>query len=129
MVAEPGKRKGRGLTDEQGKTISVKTYRLQVGLKHGATPGQIMGAITNEAGIEGQFVGRIEINDDHSLVDLPDGMPKEVYRHLQRVYVCGQPLMLTNIKQVAGKTVKGTDSKGKKPKAKKQKKRSSSESD
>ena len=50
-------------------------YRLEVGHQHGATPQNIVGAIANEAGIESRYIGRIEIHDDYSTVDLPDGMP------------------------------------------------------
>ena len=60
----------------------------------GATPREIVGAIANEAGLEGRYIGRIEIRDDHSVVDLPDGMPKDVYRHLQGVFVCGKALRI-----------------------------------
>jgi len=62
-------------------------YRSDVGREHGATPQNIMGAIANEAGIEGRYIGRIEIHDDYSTVDLPDGMPPEIFQHLKRVRV------------------------------------------
>jgi ATP-dependent RNA helicase DeaD len=62
-------------------------YRLEVGREHGATPQNIMGAIANEAGIEGRYIGRIEIYDDYSTVDLPDGMPREIFQHLKKVRV------------------------------------------
>jgi ATP-dependent RNA helicase DeaD len=62
-------------------------YRLEVGHQHGATPQNIVGAIANEAGIESRYIGRIEIHDDYSTVDLPDGMPKEIFQHLRKVRV------------------------------------------
>jgi ATP-dependent RNA helicase DeaD len=67
--------------------VSKVRYRLEVGREHGATPQNIMGAIANEAGIEGRYIGRIEIYDDYSTVDLPDGMPREIFQHLKRVRV------------------------------------------
>ena len=54
-----------------------------------------MGAIANEAGLDGQFIGRIVIRDDHSFVDLPEGMPKEIFRELQKVRVAGQKLQIS----------------------------------
>ena len=54
-----------------------------------------MGAIANEAGIDGQNIGRIVIRDDHSFVDLPAGMPKEIFRQLQKVRVAGQKLQIS----------------------------------
>jgi ATP-dependent RNA helicase DeaD len=69
-------------------------YRIEVGRNDGVSPREIVGAIANEAGLEGRHIGRIDIRDDHCVVDLPDGMPKEIYRHLQGVFVCGKALRL-----------------------------------
>ena len=70
-------------------------YRLEVGHQHGATPQNIVGAIANEAGIESRYIGRIEIHDDYSTVDLPDGMPKEIFQHLKKVRVRQCPLNIS----------------------------------
>ncbi|NCA70359.1 MAG: DEAD/DEAH box helicase [Sphingobacteriia bacterium] len=78
------------------------TYRIEVGHRHGATPREIVGAIANESGLEGRFIGRIDIRDDHSLVDLPDGMPREIFNHLQRVFVRGQALRISRADQRGG---------------------------
>ena len=78
---------------EEGK----QRYRIEVGSKHGVRPGNIIGAIANEAGVEGRLIGRVEINDDHSLVDLPEGMPSEIFRHLQKVWVSGQMLRISKV--------------------------------
>jgi ATP-dependent RNA helicase DeaD len=69
-------------------------YRLAVGHQHGVKPGNIVGAIANEAGLENQYIGRVDIRDDYSLIDLPDGMPREVLRHLKTVWVVGQQLQI-----------------------------------
>lgn len=72
-------------------------YRLEVGREHGATPQNIMGAIANEAGIEGRYIGRIEIYDDYSTVDLPDGMPREIFQHLKKVRVRQRMLNISRL--------------------------------
>ena len=72
----------------------METFRIEVGHVHGVKPANIVGAIANEAGIEGQHIGRVDIRDDHSFVDLPQGMPKEIFRHLQKVRVAGQQLQI-----------------------------------
>ncbi len=69
-------------------------YRIEVGYRDGVSPREIVGAIANEAGLEGRHIGRIEIEDDHSTVDLPDGMPKDLEQYLRKVIVCGRPLNL-----------------------------------
>ena len=44
--------------------------------------------------MEPRFIGRIELMDEYSLVELPAHMPEEVRRHLRDVEVCGQPLRI-----------------------------------
>ncbi len=73
----------------------METYRIEVGHVHSVKPGNIVGAIANEAEIDSEFIGRIEIFEDHSLIDLPEGMPKETFRGLQKVWVCGQQLKIS----------------------------------
>jgi ATP-dependent RNA helicase DeaD len=79
---------------EKGPRIPWQRYRIEVGMDHHVTPREIVGAIANEAGLEGQYIGAIEIHPQFSLVDLPEGMPKEVYQHLRRVIVCGRALKI-----------------------------------
>jgi len=67
-------------------------YRLAVGHKHEVMPGNIVGAIANEAGLESKHIGVINIYDDYSTVDLPDGMPKEIFNDLKKARVVGQKL-------------------------------------
>ncbi|MEJ2396612.1 MAG: DbpA RNA binding domain-containing protein, partial [Candidatus Thiodiazotropha sp.] len=76
-------------------SFPIERYRLEVGSQHEATPREIVGAIANEAGLDGNLIGRIEIFEDHSTVELPAGMPKDVYQHLRRVFVRGQKLDLS----------------------------------
>ncbi|MBB5209075.1 ATP-dependent RNA helicase DeaD [Chiayiivirga flava] len=73
----------------------LETYRIAVGHLHHVKPGNIVGAIANEAGLESRHIGRIDIRDDHSFVDLPRGMPDDVFEHLKGVRVGGQRLQLT----------------------------------
>jgi ATP-dependent RNA helicase DeaD len=74
--------------------VGMETFRIEVGHAHGVQPGNIVGAIANEADLESRYIGRIDIRDDHSLVDLPEGMPREILDHLKRVRVAGQPLRM-----------------------------------
>ncbi|MEQ1800694.1 MAG: DEAD/DEAH box helicase [Gammaproteobacteria bacterium] len=72
----------------------VVRYRLAVGHAHGVKPGNIVGAIANEAGLDSKRIGRVDIRDDHSLVDLPAGMPADILQHLKSVWVVGQQLRI-----------------------------------
>jgi ATP-dependent RNA helicase DeaD len=73
----------------------MQTFRVEVGYDHGVKPGNIVGAIANEANIESRHIGRIEIFEDHSLIDLPEGMPPETMAHLKGVWCAGQQLRIT----------------------------------
>jgi ATP-dependent RNA helicase DeaD len=75
----------------------METFRLEVGSVHGIKPGNIVGAIANEAGIEGVHIGRVDIREDHSFVDLPAGMPKQIFKDLQKVRVAGRELRISRI--------------------------------
>jgi ATP-dependent RNA helicase DeaD len=76
-------------------------YRIEVGHEHGVQPGNIVGAIANEAGIDAKHIGRINIFEAHSTVDLPEGMPADTRDRLRRAYVCGQKLMISVDSDVA----------------------------
>ena len=70
-------------------------YRIEVGHDHGVKPGNIVGAIANEAGLAGEHIGHISIQGDFSLVDLPKGMPRDILMDLKKVRVCGRPLKIS----------------------------------
>jgi ATP-dependent RNA helicase DeaD len=90
----------------------MERYRIEVGHQHEVKPGNIVGAIANEADIESKFIGKIEIFDDFSLVDLPEGMPSEVFDHLKKVWVAKR---MMNISRYEGATSGSKRSFDKKP--------------
>jgi ATP-dependent RNA helicase DeaD len=103
--AAPGREGSRDRPRPQARgSEGLTSYRIEVGHQHGATPREIVGAIANESGLEGRYIGRIDIRDDHSLVDLPEGMPREIFNHLKRVYVRGQALRISLADGAAGGT-------------------------
>lgn len=65
----------------------MERYRIEIGKLHGVKPGNIVGAIANEADISSKFIGRITINEDHSMVDLPYSMPTDTFQLLKRVRI------------------------------------------
>jgi ATP-dependent RNA helicase DeaD len=73
----------------------MERYRIEVGLRHGVKPGNIVGAISNEAGLESRFIKNIDINQDFSLVDLPFGMPKEIFTLLKKTWVLSKPMSIS----------------------------------
>ncbi len=79
----------------------MRRYRLDVGDEHGVKPGNIVGAIANEIGLESEFIGHIDIQDGYSTVDLPEGMPDPIFKAMQKIRVCGQALNATLIESGA----------------------------
>ena len=90
------------ITDHEGNNVEMITYRIEVGRNDDVSPKNIVGAIANEAEIDAQFIGHITLHDDHSTVDLPEGMPKELFDHLYKVRVCQKPLKLSIHNSPAG---------------------------
>ncbi len=76
----------------------MERFRLEVGRRHGAKPGNIVGAIANEGGLEGRYINHVNIFDDYSTVDLPVGMPNDIFRALKKARVAGQPLRISRMK-------------------------------
>ncbi len=72
--------------------VGMQTYRIAVGHEHGVKPGNIVGAIANEANIESRYIGRIDIRDEYTLLDLPSDLSAEALVHLKGVRVAGQML-------------------------------------
>jgi len=70
-------------------------YRIEVGRKDGVKPGNIVGAVANEGGIDGSNIGPIRIHDAHSTIDLPEGMPRDIFETLQQTVVAGRQLRLS----------------------------------
>jgi len=106
---ESGKRKER-VEPRQRKSRDrpargMERFRIEVGYQHGVKPGNIVGAIANEAGLDAEHIGHIDIHTEFSLVDLPTGMPKEVFQDLRKVRVCGQRIDISRLEQ-AGKKKK-----------------------
>jgi ATP-dependent RNA helicase DeaD len=73
----------------------MATYRIEVGHANSVKPGNIVGAIANEGGIPSKEIGRIEIYDDYSTLDMPADLPQDLLSHLQKVWVAGRQLNIT----------------------------------
>jgi ATP-dependent RNA helicase DeaD len=78
----------------RGTDAGLSTWRVSVGHRHGVKPGNLVGAIANEAGLDASRIGRIEIEESYSRVDLPADLPPDVVAHLADVRVAGQKLRI-----------------------------------
>jgi len=51
--------------------------------------------------MESEYIGKITINDEYSTVELPEGMPPEVFQHLRNVWVSGRKLQISEVSATA----------------------------
>ncbi|MDX1803931.1 MAG: DEAD/DEAH box helicase [Alcanivorax sp.] len=105
VVAEPRQRrerKPRAQRDDRaprkaGKSnnnANLRPYRIQVGHDHGVKPGNIVGAIANEARLPSRLIGPIRIHQDHSVVELPDDLSPRQLHTIRTARVCQRTLNL-----------------------------------
>ncbi|MCQ8102519.1 DEAD/DEAH box helicase [Methylomonas sp. SURF-2] len=82
---------------ERGRAgaVEMELFRIEVGHGDGVKPGNIVGAIANETGIDGEHIARIKIEENYSTVELPAGMPKDLFQALKKVRVAGKPLNIS----------------------------------
>lgn len=80
--------------------VPMRRYKIALGNRDRIKPGNILGAIANEADISSQFIGSIQIFQDFTTVDLPDEMPKETLEVLRNVRVFDKKL---NIEELTNK--------------------------
>ena len=111
----PGKKRRGG--EPRELAAGMERYRIEVGHSHGVKPGNIVGAIANEAGLDGEHIGPIDIGPDFSTVDLPLGMPKDIFMDLKKVRVCGVPMKISRYDESGKAPAPKKKFKGKKRKA------------
>ncbi|MEO7012671.1 MAG: DEAD/DEAH box helicase [Dokdonella sp.] len=109
-VPETREPRAHATSDHRPPEAGMETFRVEVGHMHGVKPGNIVGAIANEAELDSKHIGRITIREDHSLIDLPEGMPSEILQVLKKSWVAGQRLRIS--RGTAGEPHSGNDDAG-----------------
>jgi ATP-dependent RNA helicase DeaD len=82
---------------QRASDVRFETYRVEVGRDHGVQVRNLVGAIANEAGLDNRHIGNIALRGDHSFVELPEGMPRDVFRALQKTWVGGRQLNISKV--------------------------------
>lgn len=88
----------------------MQTYRVEVGRDHGAEVKNLVGAIANEAGINSKDIGRISLQGAYSTIDLPEGMPKDLFQQLRKVWVCNKQLQISLMNASSAESFEKTES-------------------
>jgi ATP-dependent RNA helicase DeaD len=93
--------------------VPMSAFRVEVGSAQAVTPANLVGAIANETGLEARYIGRIEIFEDHSMLELPQGMPDDMFKNLGKVWVGGQQLRISYADRMPPESGKSTPPKPK----------------
>ena len=72
----------------------MQRFWIGVGREDGVRPGNIVGAVANEAGIPGSDIGPIQIRDHFSTIDLPAEAAQAALQTLQHTWVSGKQLKI-----------------------------------
>ena len=94
---KPGKKGHRDSAPTDGPAkkrarLEGPTTRLfiSVGRKAGVTPGDLVGAITGEAGLQGRDIGAITVHESFSLVEVPEDKARKVGKAMNHCTIRGR---------------------------------------
>ena len=73
-------------------------YRLDVGISHQITEEQVLAVLIEESGVDRKRIARMDMRDTYTLVDLPDGMPADIFQLLSEAMVEGRRLNIKRVK-------------------------------
>lgn len=73
----------------------VTSYRLEIGRNHGIEPGNIVGALSNEGRIDSRLIGRINIFQHFSLIDLLAPLETSQLKHIRDIKINNHPLQIS----------------------------------
>ena len=94
-TARPERERVAGTRKQRAGAEPLATYRIRVGRRHKVQPGQIVGAIANEGGLNRTDFGHIDIQGDHTFVELPAQLSRATIEALRSTRISGQLIELT----------------------------------
>jgi hypothetical protein len=78
-------------------------YRLDVGSQHQIDQEQLLEVLIEESGVDRKRIAKLDIRDTYTLVDLPDGMPADIFQLLSEATVNGYLLSIKRVKPIRKK--------------------------
>lgn len=112
---KPGRNKPAAKQKGNQPPRGYQRYRLAVGNTHEVKPEQIVATVADIAGLFHEDVGEVSIQKDHSTIDLPEGMPRDIFRELRKGWVCGQRLQIERISDKTEAKEKGRSTSKRRP--------------
>jgi ATP-dependent RNA helicase DeaD len=98
---QPVVRPAAGTGAEAAATSFVRLF-ISLGTRDGIRPADLVGAITGEAGIKGEQVGKIDIRDTFSVVEISAAMADKVIRALNGVTLRGRSVRVDYDRKSSG---------------------------
>jgi ATP-dependent RNA helicase DeaD len=75
---------------ESFETRGTTKLRINAGRKQKVAPKDLVGTIAGETGIPGHAIGKIDVFDSHSIVEVPEEAAEEIVARLQKRYIKGK---------------------------------------
>lgn len=94
---------GRGAARRGDEGPAWTRLFLSLGEKDGTRPGEIVGTITGEVGIDGSRIGKIEIRDTFSLVEVDRAVAERVIESLNGTTIRGRALRVDYDRKTGGR--------------------------
>lgn len=73
-------------------------YRLEIGQKHKVSSEQIKNIVVAEAGVERKMIGDVSIRYHHTFIELPEGMPADIFQLLSTTTFQQQALKIKRLR-------------------------------
>ncbi|HJU68318.1 MAG TPA: DEAD/DEAH box helicase [Gemmatimonadaceae bacterium] len=89
-----GRQEGRKRKQRPVSDADVTRIYIGLGRKAGMRPGDLVGAIANEAGIDARAIGAVDIADRFSLVEVPDEAVDEIIGALRNTTIRGKKVVV-----------------------------------
>ena len=89
--------------------IKMERFQVAVGREQGVKPSNIVGMICNEADLDRNYIGQIDIYDQITTVDLPADMPKEIMSILWNARLCGRKSKIEKVGAASSRPKRNKD--------------------
>lgn len=80
------------------QTIRSVRYRLDVGRQHQINEDSLLSLIIEESGVDRKRITYLEIREHYTLIDLPEGMPADIFQLLSEAQIGPHPLNIKRLK-------------------------------
>ncbi|MEQ1637393.1 MAG: DbpA RNA binding domain-containing protein [Methylococcales bacterium] len=81
----------------QPEKYKMVRYRIEIGHNHQVSIEEIKNLLIDESGVDRSKIGNLDIRSNYTLIDLPPGMPPDIFQLLQTAELKQQPLQIKRV--------------------------------